>query len=347
MATHTTTGRQNLFDVVKLKAPGSGAVSVSNTLVETNDLINDLPSIPSNGGLFHQGVRVAALPSGSLVNVGGTWAASKSERTPFVEVLATVRSRFQSPKDVLQTEGPEVSQLLVSEEKKDHVEGMGQSWVNLLMSGPDDVATPVQNSIVGLANRAPWTTIDSEFCYDVGGSGSDLRSAWLMQPGPTTVHLIYNPNHPTMGVAMEDKGEVFVQEFGTDADPANLDAAEGRWDIIIEFMLQQGICVRDQRAVKRIANVQCGATDSPGADLINNVIRASLKHNVNKSKMWFLYCDADLYTQLVLGANDKLKVFMSDKNIYQTVLPMIGPNVIIRRLDALNHAASSGETEIT
>lgn len=343
MATHTLTARANLFDVVKLKAPDSSAVSVTNTLIETNDLIKDLPALPSNGGLFHQGVRTAALPSGSLVNVGGTWAASKSERTPFVEALATLRSRFQCPKDVLQTEGAEVSQALVSQESEDHIEGMGQSWVNLLLEGP---SAPQQNAIVGLMGRAPWNAVDSEFTYDVGGTGSDLRSAWLVQPGPTTVHLIYNPNHPTMGVEMTDKGEHFVQAFGSDPSPANLNVVEGRWDIIIEFMLQQGICIRDQRAVKRICNVPCGATDSPGADLINNVIRASLKHNVRASKMWFLYCDADLYTQLVLGANDKLKVFDSDKNIYQTKLPMIGPNVIIRRMDALNHAISDGETEL-
>jgi hypothetical protein len=342
MATHLLEGRANLFDVLTLKAPNNSAVGVTNTLVETNDLIKDLPALPSNGGLFHQGARVSSLPSGTLVDVGDTWASSKSERTPFVEALATLRSRFQSPRDVLQTEGPEVSQMLVSEEKKDHVEGMGQSWVNLVMQGS---STPQQNSIVGLMNRAPWNAIDSEYCYDTGGT-SVLRSAWLIQPGPATVHLIYNPNHPTLGIEMEDMGKVFVQEFGTDVSPANLQAVEGRWDIIIEFMIQQGICIRDQRAVKRIANVPCGATDTPGADLINNVIRASLKHNVNSNKMWFLYCDADLYTQLVLGANDKLKVYMSDQNIYQTKLPMIGPNVIIRRMDALNYTSSTGETEV-
>lgn len=334
MATHLLEGRGNLFDVQKLKAPDNSAVQVTNTLIETNDLIKDLPALPSNGGLFHQGARVSSLPSGTLVDVGGTWGASKSERTPFVEALATIRSRYQTPKDVLQTEGKEISQMLISEEKKDHIEGMGQSWVNLIMHGS---ATPQQNSIVGLYNRPPWNAVDSEFTYDVGGSGNDLRSAWLIQPGPTTVHLIYNPNHPTLGVEMDDKGEVFVP-----VTISNGVVTAARWDIVIEFMLQEGICIRDQRAVKRIANVPCGPTDSPGADLINNVIRASLKHNVNASKAWFLYCDADLYTQLVLGANDKLKVFMSDKNIYQTVLPMIGPNVIIRRLDALNYAVGAG-----
>lgn len=342
MATLTTTGRTNLFDVMKLKAPDGGVVDITNTLTEVSDILADLDALPSNGGLFHTGTRVASLPSGSLVNVGGTWGASKSERTPFVEALATIRDRWRSPKDVLQTEGADVSQALVADEDRNHLEGNTQAWGNLILEG--NAANAIaQNAITGLMYRAPWNAIDSEFCFDVGGTGNDLRSAWLIQPGITTVHLIYNPNHPTLGVELEDKGEVFV----LDPTAASLDVAEGRWEIIHEYMLQAGICIRDQRAVKRIANVQCGPTDSPGADLINNVIRASLKHNLSSNKTWMLYCDADLYTQLVLGANDKLKVYRSDANIYQTVLPMIGPNVIIRRWDALNKAVSSGETEVT
>lgn len=344
MALKTLANRQNLYDVQKLKAPNGGAVEITNTLVERNDLLMDLPALPSNGGLFHQGARTSSLPEATLTNIGGTWGSTKSERTPFVEALATVRSRFQSPVDVLQTEGPEVSQLLVTEEKNDHMEGMGQSWANLIVEGP---STPQQNGIVGLMGRAPYKTIDSEFTYDTGGTGSDLRSCWLMQPGPSTVHLVYNPNHPTLGVEMQDKGEIFVQAFGSVPAPTDLNAAEGRWDIIIEFMLQQGFVIRDQRAVKRIANIPAGATDVPTAELINNVIRAANKHSSTMSKTWMLYCDADVHTQLILGANDKLKVHTSDQNIYQTELPMIGPNIIIRRLDALNHAIGSGETELS
>jgi len=338
MSTLTTTGRGNLFDVQKLKAPDGSAVGVTNTLIERNDLINDLPALPANGGLFHSGVRTAALPEATLTNIGGTWGASKSERTPFVEALATLRSRIQIPKDVLTTEGKEVSQALLAAEKDDHIEGMGQGWVNLIINGP---SAPQQNAIVGLMGRAPYTSIDNEFTYDVGGT-TNLRSAWLMQPGATTVHLAYNPNHPTLGIEMEDKGEVFVQKTVTEGI-----VTAARWDIVVEFMLQEGFVIRDQRAVKRIANIPAGPTDTPGADLINMVIRASLKHSVGMNKMWFLYCDADVYTQLVIGANDKLKVYMSDKNIYQTVLPMIGTNVIIRRMDALNYASGSGESELS
>jgi len=342
MSTLTLANRSNLFDVQKLKAPNGGAVEVTNTLIERNDLLMDLPALPANGGMFVTGARTSSLPTSTLTNIGGVWGSSKSERTPFVEALATTRGRFQCPKDVLETEGPEVSQMLVSEEKDDHIESMGQEWSNLVISGPDEQAAAVQNSIVGLANRAPYKTIDNEYTYDTGGAGSNLRSAWLMQPGARGVHLAYNPNHPTLGVQMTEKGEVFVQ----DPTAASLDAAEGRWDIIIEFMLQQGFVIRDQRAVKRIANIPVGGTVTPGADLINNVIRAANKHSSTMSKTWFLYCDADVHTQLILGANDTLKVYMSDKNIYQTDLPMIGTNIIVRRLDSLNHAVDSGETQI-
>jgi len=346
MATLTLANRANLFDVQKQKAPDGGAIEVTNTLVETNDLIKDLPAVPSNGGLFHQGARVTSLPSGSLVNVGGTWSSSKMETQPFVENLATIRSRYQAPKDVLTTEGAAVSAQTVQDNINAHLEGLGQGWTNLILEGP---TAPQQNAVVGLMGRAPWKDIDNEYTYDVGGTGNNLRSAWLIKPHRSKVHLIYNPNHPTLGVGHDDKGEVFVQDFGSTSNPASLDAAEGRWDIIHEFMLQEGICIKDQRAVKRIANIPCGPTDSPTAELINNAIRASLKHTVRTgdNTPWFLYCDADVYTQLVLGANDKLKVFMSEANIYQTKLPMIGPDVIIRRMDALNHAADSGETQVT
>jgi hypothetical protein len=303
--------------------------------MEKNDLMSDLVALPSNGGLFHQGVRVSSLPSGSLVNVGEPWGTSKSERTPFVEALATIKDSWECPTDVLKTEGPEVSQALIRDERANHIEGNGQAWCNLIIQGP---ASPTQNGIVGLMGRAPWNATDEEFCWDVGGSGTDLRSAWLFAHGPSRVHLIYNPVHPTLGIEFEDKGES-RQADATDPTLHN-------WIITHEYMIQAGICIRDQRAVKRLANIPCSSTDYSGAEAINAAIKASLKHNVNSSRPWSMYCDVDLYTQLVLASNDKLKVHMSDKNIYTTTLPMIGPNIVIRRLDALNHAATLGETGI-
>jgi len=336
MSTNTMTGNPNLFDVQKFKAPNGGVILSARVLDERNDLIADSPKLPSNGGLFHTGLMTAALPSGSLVNVGGSWGSSKSERTPFVETLATIRDSLEIKKDELQAEGKEVSQALLDDEDKNHIEGNGQAWANLVIQGP---SSPAQKSIVGLMGRAPWNAVDSEFTFNIGGSGNDLRSAWLIQPSVTTFHMIYNPNHPTMGIEYEDKGEVYKVDQN--------DTNKHYWWIVHEYMLQMGICIRDQRAVKRLANIPCAITDYSGQDVVKYAIAASKKHSTLANRPWFLYCDADLYIQLVWGTNDKLKVFMSDKNIYQTALPMIGPNIIVRRLDALNHASGSGEAEIS
>jgi len=336
MATQTLGSVGNIFDIMQLKAPNGGVIDVTNTLVETNDLMKDLPALPSNGGLFHQGSRITSLPNGSLVNVGGYWASTKAAREPFVEALATIRDSWECPLDVLQTEGPDVSQALVRSEKDLHIEGNGQAWCNLVVTGS---TTPAQNDIDGLMKRAPWMTIDSEYCWDVGGT-TNLRSAWLIKPDPALVHLIYNPHHPTLGVEQQDMGK------SRQVDQSDATGGTHRWIVTIEFLLQMGICIRDQRAVKRIANVPCAASDNPTSTLVNTVIKAALKHNVMTRRMWFLYCDADLYSQLVIGANDVLKVHISDKNIYSTALSMIGTDIIIRRLDALNYATGSGETEV-
>jgi len=342
MATNTLSIRNNLYDVLKFKSPDSkAALSAANTLLERNDIMADLPSYPANGGTFQSGLRTTSLPEGSIVNVGEFWASTKATRERYVEMLCTIRNSWESPEDVLKTEGKEISMALVAEEKKDHVEGLAQGFMNLILEGP---TTPQANAIVGLMGRAPWNSPDEEFCYDVGGNNSDLRSVWMMQPGITTVHLLHNPNHPTLGVQVEEMGR------SREVDPStatSTTARNHRWIITIEFMLQQGLCIRNELSVKRLANIPTASSDYAGPDVVTAAIKAALRHNSMRSRPWFAYCDSRVYTQLVLSANDKLKVYTSDKNIYQTALPMIGTNIIIRSCDALNKDDASGETRIT
>ena len=351
MATNTVSTHGNIYDVLKMKAPNGSAIdSVVNTLVEIDHFSADMPALPANGGLTHHGLRTIALPTGYLVDVGGSWKASKAQREPFVEGLCTVRSTYQAPKDTFTTEKPEIGQALLKAEKNGHVIMLNQTVGNLIMSG---VTVPNQSALVGLMKRAPYTTYDNQFCFSAGGSGNDLRSCWLVKPGVETVHALYNGNHPTLGIEQEDKGEVLVTGLGTGTD-------EHRWDIMIEFMITKGICVRDMTALKRIANVDCGVTARPGADLINAIIEASIINSPKSATLnvttggavsevqapWFLYCDERLYAKLVIAANDKLFVYQSDANIFRTKLPMIGPDIIVRRMDALNHAIGSGESTV-
>jgi hypothetical protein len=354
MATRTTATIGNIFDVLKVKLPDGSAVDgILNSLVERDDFSRLVPAYPANNGLTHHMLRTISLPTGYFVDIGGSWQGSKAQREPYVEALCTIRSTYQAPVDTFTTEKPEVGQKLLKAEKSAHVTMMNQTVMNLILEG---TTTPNQSAIVGLMKRDPYQTYDNLNCFTGGDTGNDLRSCWLMKPGINTLHTLYNPNHPTLGVEQEDMGKQKM----TNDDDSQIPAGEHRWDIMIEFLIQKGICVRDQRALKRIANVACGVSDYPGSDLINTIIEASIINAPTEGSMevtqdgqavelpspWLLMCDERLYAKLVVAANSKLFVYTSDENIYRTKLPMIGPNIIVSRMDALNKDIGSGETVV-
>jgi len=240
-------------------------------------------------------------------------------------------------------------------QKASHVMALIQGKRNLMLNGS---TAPNQSSIRGLMEMESYATYDGKFCFSAGGAdtNTDLRSCWLAKPGVDTVYDIHNKFHPSMGVEMDDKGEQLITGLGTSSD-------EHRYDLFIEFMLQSGFVVEDQRALKRICNVECGTTDNPGQSLIDAITDASIinaptggtlmsydtEGNVVEELQspWILYCPERLYSKLVKSQNDKLFVYTSEENIYRTKLRMIGDDIIIARMDALNHDLGSGETYIS
>lgn len=358
MATLNTTTTGNIFDVLKMKLPNGSAVdSVVNALARQDDFSRFVPAFPANNGLSHHGVRTITLPTGYIVDVGGSWLPSKAIHEPFVEGLMTVRSSYEAPRDTFTQEKQEVGQKLLQANRTAHVMGLNQAVSKAILGGGDDSTgtTPnqKQNSIVGLMDRDPYLTHDSKFTFSVGGSNSNLRSCWLLKPGVDTVHTLYNPNHPTLGIEEEYMGIIREDNLGTSND-------EHRYNIVYEYLITKGLAIRDQRAVKRICNVPCGPTDLPGNDLIEQIIYASIINAPTGGSMtqnangvvtelpsnWILLCDEWLYAKLVIEANNKLMVYMSDANIYRTRLPMIGVDIVIARWDALNKVIGSGEATV-
>jgi len=354
MATRSLATTGNIFDVLKMKLPNGSAIdNVLNALAERDDFMSFVPAFPANNGLSHHGLRQISLPTGYLVDVGGSWPVSKADYEPVVEQMATIRSTYQAPRDTFTTETPEAGRMLLKNQKMSHVMMLNQQLTNMIFNGTTGTVTPNQSGIVGFGQRAPYSTYDSRFCFNVGGAGDDLRSCWLMKPGIETLFYIYNANHATFGIEQEDLGQQVIQGLGDSSD-------EHRIDIMIEFMIQKGIYVRDQRALKRICNVPCGVADLPGADLINMIIEASIINAptggtmqveangkvVDTPSPWLLMCDERLYAKLVIAANNKLMVYKDDTNIYKTKLPMIGDNIIILRMDALNQVIGSGEEPV-
>ncbi len=352
MPTNSSLTSGNLLDVHKFQAPdGSPISSIINTMTEIDHFTKDMPALPANAGLTDHGLRMIQLPTGYIVDIGGSWKESKAEFEAYTEGLVTIRSTYRAPTDTYETVSESVGRTQLQANLDAHVMMMNQSVTNIMLEG---ASTPSQSVIMGLMERVPYTTTDEAFCFNAGGTGTNLRSAWLMKPGVDTVHSLYNPNHPTFGIEQKDMGVHPVQGLGSSED-------EHRWDMWVEFRTIKGITIRDQTAVKRIANIDVGLSSFPGDDVINLAIDASI---INATKLpgmgqqlgnaepdllntWMLYCDERLYAKLIRAQNDKTFVYTSADNMYRTDLPMIGPRIVIRRMDALNHALESGETVVS
>ena len=352
MAANDVTTMGNMFDMTKFKLPGNKAIqSVAATMAERDAWVRFTPSVEGNLGVSHQILRQISLPTGYVVDAGGSWKESKAEFEPDVLGMYTTRSTYRSNPDYFKNTAPAVAAVQLRAQKAAHVMCLIQGKRNLMLNGS---STPNQSTIKGLMEMDAYATYDNKFCFSAGGTGDNLRSCWLCKPGVDTVYDIHNGFHPSLGIEMDDKGEQLITGLGTSSD-------EHRYDIFIEFMQQSGFVVEDQRALKRICNVACGPTDNPGSDLINAITDASIinaptggtlmsyngKGDVvaDLQSPWILYCDERLYSKLVRTSQDKTMVYTSVENIYRQSLPMIG-DIIVARMDALNHAVGSGETAV-
>lgn len=322
--------RDNLFNRMKTVAKDGRMIEVANSLQERNDMIRDLPTYPANGGRTHQGARVESLPTPTISTLGGGWTASFGRLQPFVANTCIARARYQVPRDILRAEkNPDAYRTL---QENLHVEGMSQGVANTLIYG-NDAAAP--EKIDGFCYMAPWNDLDnSDYVYDMGGS-ANLRSVWLLNiNGPANVFMIYPDSEPNAGLSREDKGEVLVSASDTDAN-----ASGKRWDVITEFEWMFGLVVNDQRAVKRVCNIDWTLANM-STDLIRKILQARLLHEIGGT--WFLYAESRIFTQLVIMAGDKLNVRYSEDNPYRVSLPMIG-DIIIRRCDALRYISAGVE----
>lgn len=341
MATKTFGNRQNLFYILSSKTDKGEPLNMAQNLAERLDMIRYIPTYPANQGLTHKYWQWTSLPSGQRVQIGGTWGTEMAQGRADIEGMFSVKSSYEPRTDVLKYDSPEA----VNGQIAAFQEGLGQSWANLMLKGD---TTPQQDSIVGLMKRAPYTTCDSEFCFNVGGSGvsanTNLRSGWLMCPGVNTLHFIYNKTNPTLGIGVERMPKQRI------VDPN--DSTKHAWIQPVEFEFEQGLVIRDVKACKRLANIPCGYGDALTADWFEALVYARHMHTVvggdqEQPTQWFFFVDGFLYAKLVSKTqSDSSPVKFRDTNPYRVHLPMID-DIIIARHDALSYAPGSGESYVS
>lgn len=321
--------RDNLFNAMKAKAPSGEILDLTYRLIERDPILYDVPTYPANNGATHFGFRWISEITPQVSVIGGGWTSSVAQGQKFSEDMILMRSRYQCPVDVLQELGDGAAAWRSAQEEIQE-KSMQRGWTSTVIRGTSVLSN---RRIDGLVNRAPWNVLTTDYCVSMLG-GSHRRSIWLVNPGRGKFYLIHNPNNPTLGVKRETKPPQLV-----DADSTDANASGKRWDAITEFEFEHGICVEENMALKRIANINWQTT--PTDELINKVIELRLIHNNFLDGQWFLWCDPHIFFNLIKVAQGTMNVIYSSDNPYRVTLPMIG-DIIIRSIEALNY----DETEV-
>ena len=120
-------------------------------------------------------------------------------------------------------------------------DGLGQNWASKMLYGNESF-DPRQ--FTGFAPR--MNALTAKRVLDAGGTGSDLTSVYAIQWGENTCHMVYPIGHPNHGVESRDMGTDIVLDSNSNEYVAYR----------THFKIYGGLVVRDDRAVKRLANIE-------------------------------------------------------------------------------------------
>jgi hypothetical protein len=264
-------------------------IDIAEVLSEDNELFVDAIFVEANGTDSHTFTQRTSEPTGSwsMINKGIPYESSTTKQV--VEPIAMLES-YSRVDDRLLRKAKD-KQKFRRDEDLSHVNGMIKTIHTAFFysSLAEDM-----RKIDGVSTR--YNALSDANVYDGGGSGGDETSIWLVQWGRDKVFLTYSIVSPTgTPIGFEDLGKKLVED--SDGNPYQA------W--VTHFEFEIGICIKDDRCIQRIANVeQSGTTNIFDEDL---VIEA-LNNMPNRGSGATIYANIPIVTQVDIRAKDKTNV---------------------------------------
>ena len=256
-----------LLDVTKRLDPNGKIDTISELLAETNEIIEDMTFLEGNLPTGHRTTVRTGLPAPTWRKLYGGVQPAKSTTAQITDSCGMLEAYAEIDKALADLNGNSAAFRL--SEDRAFIEGMNQEFANTLFYGNEGTNPEAFTGFAPRFNtKSGAVNGENVLLADASASGSDQTSIWLVVWGPNTVHGIY-PKGSRAGLAMEDKGQVTVE---------NIDGANGRAEAYrTHYRWDLGLTVRDWRYVVRIANVDTSALTknaSAGADLIDKMTEA-------------------------------------------------------------------------
>jgi hypothetical protein len=234
----------NMADWAKRMDPNGDTATIVELLLQTNDILLDMPMMESNGPVSHRTTVRTGLPTPVWRRLNGGVQPSKSTTAQLDETIGMLEDYCEIDKALADLNGNTAEFRLT--EAQATMEALNQSVAQTLFYG-DTAVNPER--FLGLAPR--FSTIsganNGQNIISGAGSGSVNTSVWLVIWGANSVHGIF-PKGSKAGITHLDKGVVTVEQVAG-IGQSRMEAYREWWQWKV------GIALRDWRYVVRVCNI--------------------------------------------------------------------------------------------
>ena len=284
MAIRFATENMNLIEAFN-RENYVNAESLLAQLIQENDFFRTAAVLPANKGSLHRTLVADEVRPGkvrsayeSIASLGGK---THIKDDPVVEYSGDSEvdiSILESAPDPYAARASEDALCLC---------GFANGWNEILLKG--DGAS--SGGFEGLMARR--ATLANKYVKNVGDTGSDLTSAYIVEFGEVATALRYAKG-ATPGIQTRDNGLVKAA--------AKDDSGGYYWAMSQSYKLSFGLSVRQENSLWRICNIDAMGTTIE--DFLEAVIRA--KNNMpHKGRGAFMYVNSDLLSRIEIGTLNK------------------------------------------
>lgn len=338
-------GVTTIVDVLTEMAPGGGLLDIAEVLTQQNEVLLDMHWEEGNMVTGHKDAARTVLPTPSFRALNAGVPVTKAGSTTIEETCALLEDFSQVDRELAIMSGNVDAYRL--RQARPHVQGMSNfQALNLFYGNANSNPlgytgfAPRLNTLSTTTNKAAANVINA------GGTGSNLRSIWLIGWGPDTVYGIY-PKGTRGGLDHEDVTNANGEgEHGFPPATVLLDASGGQYMGYRDHWIWRcGLFIKDWRYVVRIANIDLTAltlNHATGPNLQDLMIQAveQIEDVTNCRPVFYVPRAVRSYFRRQL---------VNDKNAFLSMGEVGGQRVVqfnevpVRRTDALNTA----ETQVS
>lgn len=248
-------GVATLMDVLTEMAPDGSQLDIAEVLTQQSEVLDDMHWEQGNLPMGHKEAARTVLPTPSFRALNAGVPVTKGGSTQIEETCALLEDFSQVDRELAIMAGDVNAYRL--KQARPHIQGFANKQAQTLFYGNANT-NPLEYT--GFANRyntlSTTTNKSAANVISAGGTGSALRSIWLIVWGPDTIFGIF-PKNTTGGLQHEDATNGNGDQING-APPATVlqDASGNNYmGYRDHWVWRCGLFVKDWRFAVRIANI--------------------------------------------------------------------------------------------